>query len=722
MYVQVILPLKLPFEPTYEAPDGTRTGDYVRVNLAGKDYIGVVSATVTEASRKVKPVMARLPKLPSESSSTLAFWKTMAGYYLCTVGEVFKCARPTARLEDLLKDAERNAKAESDRAFKRQVRLSKLIDKSLALEMRESRKEEQMRKARKDDSRERYVRELDVIRRDIRKVRDEMDSLKARHDGSVDGSLALELKEFTGSEADRISAVLDPCRPAVWRGARMETRMATYAELANRRLQEGKSSLVLLPETYRTKMMQEALKGYIPEVLILDGKSTAAQVRETLKRIRDGRPYVLVGSRSAVLLPHRDLGLVIVDDEHDASYKQESPAPRYNARDMAVLLSAKEVPVLMSSPFPSLETMLNVKAGKYSLVDGGGVPCRCFVVDTPREARKRGMADILSRKLIQEVNEAVAAGRQAVIMVPRKAYSPLLKCPGCKELVTCPDCGGYVFVERTSEGVVMRCGQCGETVPYTGRCGKCGTELKPVGAGLGRCEEIVRQFYPSLVIESVDGDMSEKEQKGVFDRFSEGNVDVLVGTQVVQKAFGCANIGCIGVLDADRWFTGDDFRADERAVQMLCRLRDMVAPGGCLVLQTKDYSRPAFRELDTEGYYVSEDEEPGRLLVDALLDERAVVGYPPYARVVDVRVTDANAGRRGYLAGLLGDVLRMGGLSVTGPYGKPGAGEEARLHLLVFLKRDRTLGERKDDIRKIAEDFMKERKYEGFVTMDVDPV
>ena len=722
MFIQAILPLKLPFEPTYEASGCVCVGDYVRVPLGKQSYIGVVSAVDTPSAKGVKPVTGVLSKLPSESPDTVAFWRRMADYYMCTVGEVFKCARPASRLEDTLKEIERNERKASDDAFKRQVRLSALIDRSLTLEMRETRKEEQLAKARTDASRSKYASELDSIRKSIRDIRDEMDALRHPAEKTVGGELALELKEFAGSEAERVSPFLVPGRPAVWTGASMDTRTATYAELANRMLQQGKSSLVLLPETFRTKRMQETLKGFIPEVLVFDGSITSAQQRKVLDRIRDGRPYVLVGSRSAVLLPHSGLGLVIVDDEHDVSYKQESPAPRYNARDMAVLLSGKDVPVLLASPFPSMETVLNVRCGKYAQVGETSAGNRCLVVDTYREMRKRGMADILSRKLIHEVNQAVAAGRRAVVMVPRKAYSPLLRCPECKEAVTCPECGGYLMLERTGNGLVTRCGSCGKTGPYAGKCDRCGAELRTVGAGLGRCEELIRMYYPELSVATVDGDVPEKEQAALLAGFSEGRVDVLVGTQVVQKAFDCGNIGCIGVLDVDRWFTGMDFRVDERAVQLLGRLRDMVAPCGVLVLQTSDSSRPAMRWLDTEGYYVSEDDEPVGSLPDAMLEERRLASYPPYTRVLDIRVTDFDAVRRKTMVAMMRSRLAKLGLMVIGPFGKPLPGEGTTSHIQVNLPRDQKLGERKRMIRETLDAFEKENKYHGFISVDVDPV
>lgn len=723
MFVQVILPLKLPFEPTYKSSLPLRPGDYVKVPLGSKTYIGVVSGVVDDCPQTVKPVTEAVSDIPSETASTIAFWRALAEYYMCTVGEVFKCARPVGRLEDALKDAARKEREKGDAYLKLQIRQSKLYDRLSTLDMRAFKKQQQLEKAR-ESTRERYASELAVIRKQMKAVQDEIDALRPGGGDApaVAGTLALELKEFSGSAADSVRPFLFPGKPAVWQGASMETRTVTFAELANGRLQEGLSTLILLPETYRTKRMQEALKAYIPEILVCDGKSTTAQVRKVLERIRDGRPYVLVGSRSAVLLPHSGLGLVIVDDEHDVSYKQDSPAPRYNARDAAVLLSGKDVPVLLASPFPSLETQLNVRCGKYARVSYEADWKRCFVVDTVKEAWKRGMADILSRKLIQEANIAVQSGRQVVLMVPRKAYSPLLKCSGCGELVTCPDCGGYVSLEQTVHGFVKRCSQCGRTDAFTEACPKCGSELKPVGSGLGRCEELVRSYYPSLSVAVIDGDMTEREIGGILDRFASGEIDILVGTQVVQKAFRCDNIGCVGVLDVDRWFSGHDFRADERAVQMFRRLQDMLTGDGVLVLQTRDASRPALREMDTEGYYLTEEdmEKTPVPIADMLLDERRVAAYPPYTRLLDIRVTDGNARRRNLLAGELAGKLHEFGMSLTGPFQMPG--EDNRTHIDVFLRRDKSLQEMKRAVKSLVDRFAYERKYEGFVTMDVDPV
>lgn len=724
MYIQVILPLKLSFEPFYEAPSGISVGDYVQVTLSGRRYIAVVSSAGDAPGKamSVKTVDSTLKNdIPSESASTIAFWRTMASYYMCTIGEVFKCARPSGRLEDILSVSRKKQKEASDFCFKRQVMMSKLVDKVFALEMRATVKEKQLEKARTDASREKYAEGLRKIRKSIRDIRKEIDSLKDTREDVREGSLALELREFAGSEAASLKPYLAPGKPAFWCGSSYESRVATYAELANGMLSEGKSSLILLPETSRTLRMQEDLKEYIPEVLLLNAGNTQARERTILERMRDGRPYVLVGTRSAILLPHNDLGLVIVDDEHDASYKQDSPAPRYNARDMAVLLADGSVPVLLASRCPSMETLLNVRTGKYRAVHGDPADGRCLVVDTDAERRKRGMADILSRKLLKEMSEAVSKGLRCILMVSRKAYSPFVRCPECKELKMCPDCGGYLSVEDTPEGRVLCCRQCGRSIPYTGVCSKCGTGLKPAGAGLGRCGEIVRSFYPDLRVAEIDGDMSKKDQDAVLKAFSEGSVDILVGTQVVRKAFSCTRIGCIGVLEADRWLSGDDFRADEKALQLFRRLQGMTAPGGILVLQTRSSGHPVFVEMDNETY---REEAPARGLPDSILEERRIAGYPPFTRSVDIRIDDANPKRLSYLGGMLRyavDGVLPEDAWVFGPFPRIGAAEEGRNHIQVFLKKTAGMKAVKESLLDAIEKFSEEKKYKGHISIDVDP-
>ena len=660
MFAQVLLPLRLPFEPTYMSPFDLAVGDYVEVPLAGRLYAGVVTAVDVAAQKpdSVRSIERRLPEIPSETPSTVAFWRRMADYYLCTLGEVFKAARPASRLDDLVKDKERKRKKSSDDAFKRQVELSRLIDRRLALEMREIRKEQQLEKA-KESTRERYLAELEKIRDGIRAIDEKIDALKASvitaadADGSEPEPAVLEPAPFAGMATGTVhEALVGSPMPVLWEGALPEARTVTYADLAYRMLLDGKSTLILYPETYRTEKMQDALRMRLPDVLLSESGGTAARTRSLLKRIADGRPYVMTGTRSALLLPHRNLGLIIVDGEEDPSYKQESPAPRYNARDMAVLLGSMEgARVLLSSPAPSLESVLNVDAGKYQHVvemDGGR---RCLVVDTVKERRKRGMADGISRKLLKELNEAVAAGRQGVVMVPGKGYAPLLKCSGCGELQTCPDCGGYLSM-RKNEGrntYSAWCGHCGKTVPVTGRCPSCGAPLVPAGAGLQRVVEIVRAFYPGLRVESIDGDMPEKGQEDILQAFSERRIDILVGTQVVRKAFVSDNIGCIGVLEAERWLYDEGFRADEHGFQLFARLREMTVFGGILVLQTKDADKPVFTGLDSESYR-EDDEEEAVPLSRRLLDERMAAGYPPFTRMVDIRVDDANGNRLEYLS------------------------------------------------------------------------
>ena len=296
-----------------------------------------------------------------------------------------------------------------------------------------------------------------------------------------------------------------------------------------------------------------------------------------------------------MFLPHHDLGLIVVDEEHDTSYKQDAPAPRYNGRDTALMLARiMGAEVLLGTATPSLESLYNCRSGRMDKVD---LNCRYFgsadadveIVDTRAERRKHGMSGNFSFKLIAHINDALAHGGQVLILRGRRAYSPAVQCSACGDIPRCPHCNVPLSWHR-QEGILL-CHYCGWREPYTGKCRKCGGDLEPLGSGTQRIEEEASALFPDARVARLDGDtaMEAGREEEIIRDFAKRSIDILIGTQILAKGFDFDGLSLVAVIQADSLLGQQDFRADERAVQLLEQFRGRSGrrgDKGLLVIQT----------------------------------------------------------------------------------------------------------------------------------------
>lgn len=754
-----------------------RVGDRVRVNFAGKEYVGVVS--MADAGKqaeemgivdKVKPILGMAEGLEPVTKEEIELWRQIAEYYLCTVGEVYKAAYPAQKVEKEVVQA----RQEALKVEREEKNRTKIADKIKRLEERAEKKAELAAKARKSESRERYLAEKEMLEGEIGLLVRELTSMVGelcRTTGSVTGygdsvtyhqdeepigGSIIETSEGTEKEIrlsaaqeeaySKIKEIFAKGKPALLHGVTGSGKTEIYLKLAQETLAMGKNVLYLVPEIALSRQLEDRISETFPELLVFHSGETMSRKREVATVLRhagepaEGKGYVVLGTRSAIFLPHKNLGLVIVDEEHDTSYKQDSPAPRYNGRETAIMMAKIfGANVILGSATPSLESLYNCSVGRYGLVTLNkrfydAADSDIEIIDTIAERRKNGMIGNFSRKLIEHIGKCLGEHRQVLILRERRAYSPIVQCQECGDIPKCRCCNVSLSLHRRADGSErLVCHYCGRVYEYTGKCHKCGGELKPLGSGTQKIEEEASKLFPNARIARLDSDtaQSRKYETDTIRKFSNGEIDILIGTRMVAKGFDFSGLSLVAVLQADSILGQEDYRADERGLQLLEQFRGRCGrrgEKGLFVIQTSQPEHPVYQSID------GKLDENGTMA--RFLGERKLFGYPPYSRVIGVVIKDYNQARVDLLSRDLGEYLRgalavkvsfapgvQNGPNVIGPY-SPAIDKISNQNIRqirVLLPKDRSLARNKETLAAAVERFEKEKKYSGHIALDVDP-
>lgn len=754
-----------------------RVGDRVRVNFAGKEYVGVVS--MADAGKqaeemgivdKVKPILGMAEGLEPVTKEEIELWRQIAEYYLCTVGEVYKAAYPAQKVEKEVVQA----RQEALKVEREEKNRTKIADKIKRLEERAEKKAELAAKARKSESRERYLAEKEMLEGEIGLLVRELTSMigeLCRTTGSVTGygdsvtyhqdeepigGSIIETSEGTEKEISlsaaqeeaysKIKEIFAKGKPALLHGVTGSGKTEIYLKLAQETLAMGKNVLYLVPEIALSRQLEDRISETFPELLVFHSGETMSRKREVATVLRhagepaEGKGYVVLGTRSAIFLPHKNLGLVIVDEEHDTSYKQDSPAPRYNGRETAIMMAKIfGANVILGSATPSLESLYNCSVGRYGLVTLNkrfydAADSDIEIIDTIAERRKNGMIGNFSRKLIEHIGKCLGEHRQVLILRERRAYSPIVQCQECGDIPKCRCCNVSLSLHRRADGSErLVCHYCGRVYEYTGKCHKCGGELKPLGSGTQKIEEEASKLFPNARIARLDSDTAQnrKYETDTIRKFSNGEIDILIGTRMVAKGFDFSGLSLVAVLQADSILGQEDYRADERGLQLLEQFRGRCGrrgEKGLFVIQTSQPEHPVYQSID------GKLDENGTMT--RFLGERKLFGYPPYSRVIGVVIKDYNQARVDLLSRDLGEYLRgalavkvsfapgvQNGPNVIGPY-SPAIDKISNQNIRqirVLLPKDRSLARNKETLAAAVERFEKEKKYSGHIALDVDP-
>ncbi len=454
-------------------------------------------------------------------------------------------------------------------------------------------------------------------------------------------------------------------------GVTSSGKTEVYTHLIKQALDEGKQVLYLLPEIVLTAQLTERLKRIFGTRLgVYHSRYPDAERVEVYRKMLSDEPYdILLGVRSSVFLPFKRLGLVIVDEEHEQSFKQHDPAPRYHARNTAIMLAVRQgAKVLLGSATPSLESYYNVQKGKYGLVElktrfqDVQLP-RIEVVDVKELQRKRLMKGPFSPLLLDTIRTTLEEGRQVILFQNRRGYAPTVECHTCGWVPRCQHCDVSLTYHKGTHQLV--CHYCGASYPVPSQCPNCNdTQIRSHGYGTERIEDLIKEHFPEARVARMDLDTTRSRQnyEQILHQFQRGETDILVGTQMVTKGLDFDRVSVVGILNADTMLNQPDFRSYERAFQMMAQVAGRAGRRnrqGLVILQTKDIESPVVRQVVEHDY---------ESLYRDQMQERELFRFPPCCRLIYVYVKHREERTVDLLSQELSAVMRqVFGPRVMGP-------------------------------------------------------
>lgn len=417
-----------------------------------------------------------------------------------------------------------------------------------------------------------------------------------------------------------------------------------YIELAKTAIAKGKSILILVPEISLTPQITSRLiNNFGNEVSVIHSRMSPGERFDSWRRILKGKSRIVIGARSALFAPLSNIGLIVVDEEHDASYKQQDSSPKYHARDAAIYLgSIYNCPVLLGSATPSIESMYNALTDKYTLlqmperIDDAKLP-QILLVNVSLERKKKKMENVFSKILLDKIEERLRKKEGVIILQNRRGFSTQIYCEDCGEIETCDNCS-VPMVYHINKNYVQ-CHYCGLQKKVPGACTNCGSlNLKYFGIGTERVEDEIEFYFPSAKIRRVDSDSISRKSSlsKILNEFRSGEIDILVGTQMVSKGLDFSHVTLVGVISAETSLWMPDFRADERTFQLLTQVSGRAGrskTAGEVVVQTqneKNFTLQKVVQHDYKGFYDKE-----------ILD-RQQLHYPPFSRICLIETKDAS--------------------------------------------------------------------------------
>ena len=442
-------------------------------------------------------------------------------------------------------------------------------------------------------------------------------------------------------------------------------------------LKRGQTGIVLVPEISLTPQTVRRFRArFGDKVAVLHSRMSLGERYDAWRHLRSGRYSVAIGPRSAILAPLANLGLIVVDEEHDHSYKQLDPAPRYHARDVAVMRAQmRQAVCILGSATPSLESLYNAQYGKYKLLEmmervpipghAAAPPPKVFVIDLAVERKKRQLHGALSNPLREAIKERLQRKEQVILLQNRRGYAPVLECQACGFVPECIDCSVTLTYHKPLQN--LRCHYCGRTRRVFDTCPKCNsTDLSRLGAGTQRVEEELEDVFPDARVARMDLDSTYRKNAhhDILDRFGRGDADILVGTQMVAKGLDFKRVTLVGVISADVGMRLPDFRAEERTFQLLMQVSGRAGRAelrGEVMLQTRRPKHPVFRHILAHDY---------GCFAQIMMQEREALLYPPFGRIVGVEFKGPNEERASRVAERWKVLLCKelgGGLDILGP-------------------------------------------------------
>ena len=632
-------------------------GCRVLVPLGKKSVIGIIYRKhegELPANVKVRDVLQIVDEAPIVTAEQLKLWEWLSSYYMCTLGEVMAAALPSEIIDD-------NYSAATTQYIQlAPAYLAKEAQEQLFGELKRAKKQEQLvrdflRLAQNYQVERRLLLEQAGVsgailrtlidkgifleeERPISRLRQYKGETQKPH--TLDSQQSRAIEEIRKSWQEKNVTLLH--------GVTSSGKTEVYIHLIEEVLQQGKQVLYLVPEIALTTQLTDRLQAVFGDQLVVYhskfSNAERVEIYHTCHGTLDigraepyggmGKGRVILGARSAIFLPFSDLGLIIVDEEHEPSYKQQDPAPRYHARSAAIMMAQwYGAKVLLGTATPSIESYHNALSGKYGLVEmterfqGLQLPT-ITMIDLQRQYHRKEMYGHFADPLVDRIREELAKGKQVILFQNRRGYAPFLQCPSCGEVPKCPNCDVSMTYHKANRTLVCHC--CGHSISAPSHCPKCKTEYRTQGFGTERLEEEIQGLFPEARVLRMDLDSTRKKDayQTIIDRFAKHEVDILIGTQMVTKGLHFNDVSLVAVLQADSLLNQPDFRSYEHAFQMLEQVSGRAGRTGSqgeVMIQTFDPKNSLYQHLIAHDYQGLYSEQ---------IAERKAFGFPPYHRMI----------------------------------------------------------------------------------------
>ena len=723
---------------TYAIPqqwrDSVKTGQRVLVPFGrNKQHVGIIAKLHDNQPQgyEVKDILQLMDAEPILLPSQLALWQWISTYYMSPIGEVYKAALPAG-----LK-AEDGYRPKTETYIRLTEAFSSEAAQHIALNMLQ-RAPKQLKAltdflfmAEGAVTRDELLNEghtlqtvTMLIKRGILETY-EVEVGRLNHGGEPHPELVKKLSLAQETAYNEILMSFLKKKVTLLHGVTSSGKTEIYIHLIQREIDQHRQVLYLLPEIALTVQMMDRLRRVFGDRLgIYHSKYSDAERVEIWQKQLSGHPYdVILGARSAVFLPFQNLGLVIVDEEHETSFKQQDPMPRYHARSAAIMLGAK---VLLGTATPSMETYHNARTGKYGYVQlterhqGIELP-EIQVVDIKDLQHRKMMTGPFSPLLLARVREALERGEQAILFQNRRGYAPMIECKACGWVPRCQNCDVSLTLHRQMNQLV--CHYCGAVYQVPVVCPACGaTDLQTRGYGTEKIEADVRDIFPEARISRMDLDTTRTRNayERIISDFGSGRTNLLIGTQMISKGLDFDRVSVVGILNADTMLSYPDFRAYEHAYMMMAQVSGRAGRKGrrgLVILQTRQPQLPIIQQVvqgDYEGLYRS------------LCAERQQFHYPPYYRLIAVYLKHRSDALTETAAQELGFRLRQWfGARVLGP-DKPGVARVKSLcirKLVLKLENGLNLADVRRYLALAQQQMLQDKRYASLqVYYDVDPL
>ena len=751
------MPLPLEGTFTYSVPqdleDKIKVGMRVVVPCGQKKTYTALCVEVTDKKpnigvKNIKCIYSVLDDMPMLLPQQLKLWQWMADYYMCPLGDIYKAALPAGlKAEDGYRPKTETYVGLTEK-FHDEMALNIALDmvsryekqqKALAGYLELSHWAEISGTAIPDDIKEITQTELcnvthcttptvkSLVKRGILEIyQKEVGRLNT--DGEFTPQNAKLLNEAQQEAYNQVLMQFMKKNVVLLHGVTSSGKTEIYIHLILKALQDHKQVLFLLPEIALTVQIMERLQRVFGSRLgIYHSKYSDAERVEIWKKQVSACPYdIIIGARSAALLPFKNLGLVIIDEEHETSYKQQDPAPRYHARSAAIMLASMYgAKTLLGSATPCMETYTNAKNGKFGYVrldkryKDIALP-KIEVVDVKDMTRRKMMKGPFSPRLLEAIQESLDNNKQVILFQNRRGFVPIVECQDCGWIPKCEHCDVSLTMHKNIN--LLTCHYCGYTYAIPKVCPKCGGKhLRGRGFGTEKIEDQIMELFPEAKVARMDLDTTRTKNAyaRIIEDFAYGKTNVLIGTQMITKGLDFDRVQLVGILDADSMLNYPDFRAYEHSYMMLQQVSGRAGrkgKQGLVILQTKSADLPVIEQVaanDSKTFYEDLDEE------------RRLFNYPPYTRLIYVYLKHQHDNMVESAALMLGSILRgWFGERILGPDKPAVARVKSMCIRKIMIKLENGIDQKKvrEYLRMAQKQILQDKQYAALqIFYDVDP-